>query len=87
MGRQLPSMAELTSLDSDLWANGGFEQYRIPPLSRTETAFWTNTKWLGAENSWATVTFSAPTTLVRPLAETDKAGVWRVQEVHATGLK
>ena len=88
MGWQLPSLSELTSLDTELWTNqrGEFEQFKIPPLIRSETGFWTSTQWPGAENSWATVMFSARTTIVNPLAENMKAGVWCVQGVRATGL-
>jgi hypothetical protein len=88
MGWQLPSMSELTSLDSDLWEGqrGEFERYKIPPLSRSERDFWTTTKWPGKEGSWAAVMFSARTTIVHPLAETEKAGAWCVQGYRASGL-
>jgi hypothetical protein len=89
MGWQLPSMAELTSLDSHSWESqrGEFEQYKIPPLIRSERQFWTTTKWPGKEGSWAAAIFSARTTIVFPLAETEKAGVWCVQGYRATGLE
>ena len=89
MGWQLPTVAELTSLDSDRWSQqaGEFGDYKIPPMTRSETAFWTRTEWPSKENSYGIVIFSAPTTLVRSHDETEKAGVWCVQGFRATGLK
>ncbi|BCH31110.1 hypothetical protein MesoLjLc_30400 [Mesorhizobium sp. L-8-10] len=89
MGWQLPSMAELTSLEGESWKHheGEFGQYKLPPMSRSETDFWTTTRWPGDGNLYATVTFSAPTTLVRPQDETKKAGVWCVRASRATGLQ
>src|SRR5215212_3182 len=86
MGWQLPTMAELTSLDGEEWRTQ-LVQYKLPPLTRSEKPFWTITKWLGAPDSLAAVEFSARTTVVRPMAETMKAGVWCVQGMRATGLK
>jgi hypothetical protein len=77
MGWQLPTMAQLTSLDGKEWQTrrGEFEQSKIPPLNRNEQRFWTSTKWPGTPNSWAVVEYSVRTTLVTPLAETEKARV------------
>ena len=65
MGWQLPSLAELTSVDSEDWTKqrAEFEQYKIPALSRSEIDFWTSTPWLGRPDSWAVVQFSARTTM------------------------
>jgi hypothetical protein len=89
MGWQLPTMAELTSLDSDEWTKqrDSFGRYEIPPLTRTETEFWTSTPWPGLAGSWAVVAFSSRTTLVRPLGEGMKAGVWCVRGAAATNLE
>ncbi len=88
MGWQLPTMAELTSLDSADWPRqrDAFAQYKLPPLERSETGYWTRTEWPGAAGSFAVVTFSAPTTLVRPLEATKKASVWCVFGMPATGV-
>ncbi|MER9756421.1 hypothetical protein NKJ46_23835 [Mesorhizobium sp. M0166] len=88
MGWQLPTMAELTSLDSADWPRQreAFAQYKLPPLARSETEYWTRTEWPGLAGSFAVVTFSAPTTLVRPLEATKKASAWCVFGVTATGV-
>src|SRR5262249_18378107 len=88
MGWQLPSMSELTSLDSDLWEKqrGEFAQYKIPPLTRSANDFWTTTEWPRKGGSGAAVMFSARTTIVDPLAETEKAGAWFVQGYRASSL-
>jgi hypothetical protein len=82
-------MGELTSLDSENWNSQatGLGDVKVPPMTRSETVFWTSTEWPGEDNSYATVTHSAPTTLVRPQQATEKAGVWCVQGFRATGLK
>ncbi|MER8708290.1 hypothetical protein NKH49_22405 [Mesorhizobium sp. M1088] len=88
MGWELPTMAELTSLDSADWPSQreAFAQYKLPPLARSETEYWTRTEWPGLAGSFAVVAFSAPTTLVRPLEASKKAGVWCVFGAPATGL-
>ena len=89
MGWQLPTMAELTSLDSADWPrqHDAFAEYKLPPLARSETDYWTRTEWPGAAGSFAVVTFSARTTVVHPLEATKKAGVWCVFGVPATGVE
>jgi hypothetical protein len=89
MGWQLPTAAELTSLDGEEWnkLQGDLAFSGIPPLKRSETPFWTMTKWPGVPDSLAVVEFSALTTIVRPLAETMKAGVWCVRASPATDVR
>jgi hypothetical protein len=89
MGWRLPTMAELTSLDGEEWNDqrGDLGQFRLPVQTRSEKAFWTTTKWLGEPDSLAIVEFSGKTTIVRPRAETEKAGAWCVQEIRPVGLK
>jgi hypothetical protein len=89
MGWQLPTVAELTSLAGQEWTHQRqeFEQYHLPPLELSETAFWTSSPWLGQPNSWAVVTFSVRTRLlVQPLEPDQKASVWCVRGVPARGL-
>src|SRR5215468_8915868 len=74
MGWQLPTMAELTSLDGQEWGRQAeiFNQYHLPTAARTEAEFWTSSPWLGRPDSLAIVQFSARTTVVRPLGSGDK---------------
>jgi hypothetical protein len=89
LGWQLPTLAELTSLDAEEWTThrDQFEQFKLPPLNRSGQQFWTNTKIPGTPDLWAVVEFSPRTTVVGRLAETMKAGAWCVHGIHATGLK
>jgi hypothetical protein len=89
MGWQIPSLSELTSLDSEDWNKQSeeFKQYNIHPLARSEIEFWTSTSWLGKPDSLAVVQFSVRTTVVRPVAQDGKAAVWCVRGYPARGLR
>jgi hypothetical protein len=84
MGWQLPTVAELTSLDGKEWEEQGGE---TPPITRSDTRYWTNTPWLGIPGSWAVVQFSGRTTVVNPLEPGIGAGVWCVSGFPAKGLR
>ena len=89
MGWRIPSLSELTSVDSEDWTKQGteFEQYKIPALSRSEIDFWTSTPWLGRPDSWSVVQFSAKTTIAHSVAPDSKAAVWCVRGYPARGLR
>jgi hypothetical protein len=89
MGWRLPSLSELTSVDSEDWTKQGseFDQFNIPALKRKENDFWTSTPWLGRADSWAVVQFSALTTIAHPVALDSKAAVWCVRGYPARGLR
>jgi len=90
MGWQVPTVAELTSLDSAYWSEqkDNFKEYKLPPAVRAEDEFWTITSWPGVPGSWAVVQFSFRTTVVRPVEQdTKKARVWCVRGFPATGIQ
>ena len=89
MGWRLPTLSELTSVDSRDWAKQRteFEQHKIPALSRSEIDFWTSTPWLGRPDSWSVVQFSARTTIAHWVAPDSKASVWCVLGYPARGLR
>jgi hypothetical protein len=88
MGWQIPTLSELTSVDSEDWnQHSEFEQFNIPPLKRSEIDFWTSTPWLGRRESWSVVQFSARTTIAHPINLDSKAAVWCVRGFPATGLR
>ena len=89
MGWELPTMAELTSVDGEQWEKQRvtFEEYKLPPAVRMEKDFWTTTPWPTDQNAWAVVQFSARTTIVYPLDQSMKAGVWCVRGAAAKGLR
>jgi hypothetical protein len=88
-GWQLPSLSELTSVDSEAWTKqrAEFEQYKIPALIGSEIDFWTSTPWLGRSASWSVVQFSARTTIAHPVAPDRKAAVWCVRGYPARGVR
>ena len=88
MGWQLPSLAELTSVDSEDWTKqrAGFEQYKIPASNRSEIDFWTSSPWLGRSDSWSVVQFSARTTIAHAVAPDSKAAVWCVRALSRQRL-
>jgi hypothetical protein len=88
MGWQLPTLAELTSVDSEDWnQHSEFGQFHIPPMKRSEIDFWTSTPWLGRQESWSVVQFSARTTIAHPIDLGSKAAVWCVRGFPAKGLR
>jgi hypothetical protein len=89
MGWQIPTTAELTSLDSESWnkQKQEFAEFKLPVVERNESPFWTVTPWLGKPNSQAAVMFSARATLVMPLEQDGRAAVWCVRGYPATGLR
>jgi hypothetical protein len=88
MGWQLPTLSQLTSVDSEDWnQHSEFEQFNIPPFKRSEIDFWTSTPWLGRPESWSVVQFSARTTIAHPTNLDGKAAVWCVSGFPARGLR
>jgi Protein of unknown function (DUF1566) len=89
MGWQIPTTAELTSLNSENWSKQDqeFVEFKLPPNERSETPFWTVTPWLGKPSTQAGVIFSARTTLVVPLKQDGEAAVWCVRGYLATELR
>jgi uncharacterized protein DUF1566 len=89
MGWQIPTMAELTSLDSESWntQKQEFAEFKLPVIERSESHYWTVTPWLGNPNSQAAVAFGGKTTFVIPLKQDGKAAVWCVRGYPATGLR
>jgi Protein of unknown function (DUF1566) len=89
MSWQIPTMAELTSLDSESWnkQKQEFAEFKLPVIQRNESYYWTVTPWLGNPNSQAAVAFSSRTTIVNPLKQDAKAAVWCVRGYPATGLR
>ena len=89
MGWQLPTQAQLTSLDTEQWdkQRGTFEKYKLPPVVRTEKDLWSITPWPSDSESWAAVQFSARTTIVYPIKQDMKAGAWCVRGFPANGLR
>jgi hypothetical protein len=89
MGWQLPTVAQLTSLDSNQWSKqkDNFKEYKLPPAERSDVPFWTITSWPGRSNSWGIVQFSGRTTVVYPAEENTKAEVWCVRGFPATGIQ
>ena len=87
MGWQLPTVAELTSLDGDEWLRQQeFSEYHLPPQQRSDAEFWTSSPWLGRPNTWATVQFSGKTTELTEAEPDAKHTVWCVRAIPARGL-
>jgi uncharacterized protein DUF1566 len=89
MGWRIPTLSELTSVDSQDWTkqSSEFERFNIPVLKRKEIDFWTSTPWLGREDSLSAVQFSALTTIAHPITLDSKAAVWCVKGYLARGLR
>jgi hypothetical protein len=89
MGWRLPTLSELTSVDSDEWAKqtSEFDQFNIPALKRKEIDFWTSSPWLGRREEWSVVQFSALTTIAHSTTLDSKSAVWCVRGYLARGLR
>jgi len=91
MGWRLPTAAELTSLDITEEAYRSLREAdsfkKLPPFVRIETPMWTSTPWRSEPDTLTAVTFSARTTIVHPIKQDQRAGVWCVRCCAAAGLQ
>src|SRR5262245_19283358 len=56
MGWQLPTVAELTTLDVNKWIRGGFAQYQLGSVAGGK--LWTRSPWPGKPDSLVVVEFN-----------------------------